>query len=168
MMSTDGGDPCFPTIIRLKVVERSPSRQMAPTQRLARSACLQHNGLLLLLRAACRALAAQAFRLRIEGRPAEAATQYALALEALGHHSSMRSARADLLSIHGIALNQAGQREKAFDAYESCLALNPTHGQAYNNLAVALQEHGEVDRSIEVYAAALRVGGNIIASIGAA
>ena len=88
------------------------------------------------------ALAAQAFRLRIEGRPAEAATQYALALEALGHHSSMRSARADLLSDYGIALNQAGQREKAFDAYESCLALNPTHGQAYNNLAVALQEHG--------------------------
>ena len=79
------------------------------------------------------ALAAQAFRMRIEGRPAEAATQYALALEALGHHSSMRSARADLLSDYGIALNQAGQREKAFDAYESCLALNPTHGQAYNN-----------------------------------
>ena len=65
------------------------------------------------------------------------------------------------LSDFGIQLNNAGRRREAFAAYEQALALEPTHGLAYNNLAVALHQHGDVDGSARAYAAALRHAPNL-------
>jgi hypothetical protein len=97
-----------------------------------------------------------ATELQAAGRAAEAAAQFAFALE---HHSAdvPAEARADLYSDYGIALNQAGQRESAFRAYEQCLTLRPSHGRAYNNLAVARQAHGDVDAALSAYAHAVRL-----------
>jgi protein O-GlcNAc transferase len=66
------------------------------------------------------------------------------------------SDRASQLSDHAISLNQAGRRLEAFAVYEQALSLDPKHALAYNNFAVALQAHGDVDGAIHAYEAALQ------------
>jgi Flp pilus assembly protein TadD len=61
------------------------------------------------------------------------------------------SDRASQLSDHAISLNQAGRRLEAFAVYEQALSLDPKHALAYNNFAVALQAHGDVDGAIHAY-----------------
>ena len=93
-----------------------------------------------------------AAELQAAGRPAEAVPHYEAALLQLDSAGA-----ADIYSDLGIALNQAGRRQEAFDAYETCLAINPNHGHAYNNLAVARQAHGNVDAALVAYTQAIRL-----------
>ena len=105
-------------------------------------------------RAAAQQLAARSVELQRLGRPNEAAVHLraAASLPALP-----TSDRAALWSDYGIALNQAGRRPEAISAYGSALALAPSHGRAYNNLAVALQAYGSVGDAHRAYVAAARL-----------
>ena len=84
------------------------------------------------------ALASRGAQLQAAGRPAEAASALRAAISLL-HEQRDQRAHAALLSDLGMALNQAGRRREAFTTYRAALELEPTHGRAYNNFAVALQ-----------------------------
>ncbi len=94
-----------------------------------------------------------AYRLQGEGRADEAL------------HHMQRAVRlaprsAPLLSDLGIAFNQLSRRPEAFDAYARAISSDPTWTRAYNNLAVALQSHGDLDGARRAYRAALHLAPN--------
>ena len=99
--------------------------------------------------------AARASELRANGDFEAAAGHYEVALSHLG--SGYGEARADIYSDLGLTLNQMGRRQEAFAAYRSSIALNPVHVNAYNNLAVAQQAHGDVDAALMAYAVAVKL-----------
>ena len=66
-------------------------------------------------------------------------------------------AEAARLSDEGVMMKQAGRRLEAFARYRAALELEPTYVNAYNNLAVALQQFGDVGGACRAYAHALRI-----------
>jgi len=64
----------------------------------------------------------------------------------------------NLVTGSGVALDAAGKPEKAREAYEAAILLNPLQHQAYFNLGVVLWESlGEKDTSIRMYHKSLEI-----------
>lgn len=56
----------------------------------------------------------------------------------------------------GMALQQAGEFQAAFDDYTAAIKLNPTLSRAYNNRGSVLAEHGRFDEGLRDFDAALQ------------
>jgi Flp pilus assembly protein TadD len=60
----------------------------------------------------------------------------------------------------GIAVAQRGLWREAIYRWQRATEIDPTYAQAFNNLAIAHEQHGELDKAREAYEKALKLEPN--------
>lgn len=87
----------------------------------------------------------------LAGKPSEATRYYKLAVAGLVETTKKPSATAESYYLLGNAYFADGQREKAVDAYEKCLVLNPKFAKARYNMAITQLRQKNKTAALEQY-----------------
>jgi tetratricopeptide (TPR) repeat protein len=88
-------------------------------------------------------------KLAAEGKTAEAAKRFAKALERFEEAVKLDAAYADGWNMVGYCARQVGDLNRAFDAYDRALAIDPDHEEAHEDLGEAYLAIGNVEKAEE-------------------